>query len=240
MLTKYDRALECLKDMDDDLTVDELNELLEEIMRLHPMKHNPVSQIRYVHIDNIQPNDYNPNAVAKQEMGLLHTSISHDGYTQPTVTIYDEELEKYVIVDGFHRYFVMSSFEDINTLNGGYLPIVVIDKDINDRMASTVRHNRARGKHSLTGMGNIVLSMLENGATDEEVCNELGLEVDELVRLKYTTGIAKLFEDREYSKEKKMGYQMGREFDPINPRSEEVVDEKLSENYKNVKLEWEN
>ena len=233
-----EKLLKQIEDIDGKLSVEDTNLLLDKVMAKHPMTHNPVSQIRYIHVDDIQPNDYNPNAVAKQEMGLLYTSIKHDGYTQPTVTIWDEEIGKYVIVDGFHRYFVMKAFEDIYELNGGYLPIVVIDKGINDRMASTVRHNRARGKHSLTGMGNIVLSMLENGATDEEVCNELGLEVDELVRLKYTTGIAKLFEDRQYSHEKKMGYQMKREFDPLNPNSVEVIDEGLEENYKNVKLEW--
>lgn len=139
------------------------------------------SGVLFVDIDKIEPNDYNPNAVAKQEMKLLETSIDHDGYTQPTVTIYDKDRDKYVIIDGFHRYYVMKTSKLINERNNGKLPIVVLDKNINERMASTVRHNRARGKHSLTGMGNIVMSMVNNGMTDEDICNELGLETDELI-----------------------------------------------------------
>lgn len=221
------------------LSVDDYNKIIEALYENSPMKHNPVSQVRFIPLDMIQPNDYNPNAVARQEMKLLYTSIKHDGYTQPTVAIYDDELDKYIIVDGFHRYYVMKSYADIYKLNDGRLPIVVIDKDINDRMASTVRHNRARGKHSMTGMGSIVMQMLENGATDDEICNLLGLEADELVRLKYTTGVAKLYEDSDYSKAGKPNYQIQREYDPIKKGSEPVVDERLEKNHENVKLEWE-
>ena len=204
-----------------DFTLDEVNTLINALYEKHPRKHNPVSRIQYVNVDDIEPNDYNPNAVAKNELKLLEISIDHDGYTQPTVTIWDEEKQKYVIVDGFHRYYVMKTSKLINERNGGMLPIVVLDKDINDRMASTVRHNRARGKHSVTGMGNIVCEMLKNGATDEEVCNELGLEVDELVRLKYTSGVAKLFEDQEFSKSAKPIHQIEREYDPTKDIMEE-------------------
>jgi hypothetical protein len=133
-------------------------------------------------------------------MKLLHTSISHDGYTQPVVTVYDPEADRYVIVDGFHRYTTMRVHEDIREKCHGLLPIVVIDKDINDRMASTVRHNRARGKHSVSGMASMVFSMLENGWDDAAICAELGLEPDELLRLKHVTGFSKLFEDIEYRK----------------------------------------
>ena len=195
-------------------TVEDINDISNELYKKHPMKHNPVSRVQFIDVDMIEPNDYNPNAVAKNELTLLEISIDHDGYTQPTVTIWDKEKQKYVIVDGFHRYYVMKTSKLINERNGGKLPIVVLDKNINDRMASTVRHNRARGKHSVSGMGNIVCEMIKNGATDEEVCNELGLEVDELVRLKYTSGVAKLFEDEEFSKSAKPFYQIEREFDP--------------------------
>lgn len=197
-----------------DMSVEDFNEIVSALYEKHPMKHNPVSRIQFIDVDMIEPNDYNPNAVAKNEMKLLEISIDHDGYTQPTVTIWDEEKQKYVIVDGFHRYYVMKTSKLINERNGGKLPIVVLDKDINDRMASTVRHNRARGKHSVSGMGNIVCEMIKNGATDEMVCNELGLEVDELVRLKYTSGVAKLFEDAEFSQSAKPTYQIEREYDP--------------------------
>jgi ParB-like chromosome segregation protein Spo0J len=177
-----------------------LNELRAFIFdEISPRKSQPIDNVKWVPIEQVQANDYNPNSVAKNEMRLLYVSISHDGYTQPVVTIWDEELQKYVIVDGFHRYTTMRLNKDLREINGGYLPIVVIDKDINDRMAATIRHNRARGKHSVAGMGQIVFKMLQNGATDEEICAEVGLEPEELVRLKYVTGFAKLFSEVEYN-----------------------------------------
>ncbi len=146
---------------------------------LSPVNTQPIDLVRWVDVNKVQANDYNPNSVAKIEMGLLYTSIKHDGYTQPVVTIYDEKIDKYIIVDGFHRYFTCKSNPDILERNNGCLPIVVIEKDINDRMASTVRHNRARGKHSVAGMSNMVFQMLENGWKDAEICNELGMESEE-------------------------------------------------------------
>lgn len=148
----------------------------------------------------VSPNDYNPNSVARVEMKLLYTSILHDGYTQPVVTIWDNLREKYIIVDGFHRYYTAKTNPDILARNHGLLPIVVIQADINDRMASTVRHNRARGKHSISGMANMVFSMLDNGWEDAEICNELGMESEELVRLKHITGFSKLFADTGYKR----------------------------------------
>lgn len=177
--------------------IEEIKELLNDNS---PLKSQPVNRIKWVPIDQVCPNDYNPNSVAKIEMGLLYTSIKHDGYTQPVVTIWDEEKQKYVIVDGFHRYFTCKTNADIRERNHGYLPIVVIEKDINDRMASTVRHNRARGKHSITGMSNMVFEMLQNGWKDEEICNELGMQPEEVLKLKHITGFSKLFEDTEYKK----------------------------------------
>lgn len=171
--------------------------------RLHdlsPTKSQPVDLIRWVPIEQVSPNDYNPNSVAEVEMKLLYHSIKQDGYTQPVVTIWDQEKQCYVIVDGFHRYFVCKTNADIRERNKGLLPIVVIEKDINDRMASTVRHNRARGKHSIDGMANMVFSMLDEGWTDEDICNELGMEPGELLRLKHITGFSALFENVEYSK----------------------------------------
>jgi len=163
-------------------------------------KHNAVANVKFIPIEQVQANDYNPNAVARNEMRLLYLSIFHDTYTMPVVTIYDESIDKYVIVDGFHRYTTMRTNKDIYELNNGYLPCVVLDKDINERMASTVRHNRARGKHSVAGMSTIVFDMLQNGKSDQEICKELGLEAEELARLKHITGFSKLFEDVEYGK----------------------------------------
>jgi len=176
---------------------------------------DPVYNVLNIPIDKIEPNDYNPNSVAKKEMTLLYTSIKHDGYTQPIVTIYDQERDKYIVVDGFHRYFVMKSFKDIWEARKGVLPVVVIESDINDRMASTIRHNRARGKHSIDGMSSMVFKMLDNGWKDENICNELGLEVEELLRLKHVTGFSKLFEDVEYKKawETKRQIQIRKEYE---------------------------
>jgi len=161
---------------------------------------HPVNSVRWIPIEQVEPNDYNPNSVARIELGLLLTSILHDGYTQPVVTIHDKERDKYVIVDGFHRYFVMKMNEEVYESTGGLLPCVVIDKPLTDRMASTVRHNRARGKHSVEGMSNMVFKMLDEGMTDAQICNELGMEPEELLRLKHITGFSKLFADREYNK----------------------------------------
>lgn len=161
----------------------------------------PVSKVQWIHIDNVRSNDYNPNAVAQQEMRLLHTSISEDGYTQPVVAIEDDEKPgTFVIVDGYHRYTTMRKYQDIFDSTGGYLPVVVIDKPIADRIASTVRHNRARGKHSVQGMGSLVFQMLTAGEDDATICNKIGLEPEELARLKHITGYSKLYKDQEFSK----------------------------------------
>jgi ParB-like chromosome segregation protein Spo0J len=163
------------------------------------VKHNPVSRVLWVPIEKVFANGYNPNSVALMEMRLLYISILHDGYTQPVVVVYDKERDRYVIVDGFHRYSVMKRYPDIFKKNHGLLPVVVIDKSVNDRMASTIRHNRARGKHSIDGMSALVVQMLENGWSDKRVCDELGLEKQELIRLKHITGYAKFFAGGGYS-----------------------------------------
>lgn len=165
-----------------------------------PLKDMPVDLVRWVPIDMVVANDYNPNAVAKNEMRLLLLSISEDGYTQPIVTIWDEAQGKYVVVDGFHRYTVCLESEEVRVKCRGRIPIVVLKKNIAERMASTVRHNRARGKHSVAGMANLVFQMLEEGRNEAEICRELGMEPDELLRLKHITGFAKLFESVEYRK----------------------------------------
>lgn len=166
----------------------------------YPNASQPVDLVQWIPIEQIESNDYNPNNVGSTELTLLYQSIAHDGYTQPIVTIYDPDKGKYVIVDGFHRYYVMKVNRDIYDSCYGMLPVVVIDKTINDRMASTIRHNRARGKHSIQGMSNLIFQMLDNGWNDAEICNELGMEAEELLRLKHITGFSKLFADTEYNK----------------------------------------
>lgn len=185
-----------LEESDQMLVHEGVNELLH---KAHPIK-QPIGRVQWVDIEKVQANDYNPNSVASKEMQLLYTSIKEDGYTQPIVTIEDKAIAKYVIIDGFHRYFTAKSNKDILDRNKGKLPIVVLEKEINDRMASTVRHNRARGSHSVAGMSNMVFKMLDNGWADDAICNHLGMDAEELVRLKHITGFAKLFENAEYSK----------------------------------------
>jgi len=180
------------------LAVDALEIIRGVLHDVSPLKEQPVDRVRWVPIEQVEPNDYNPNSHAKRELGLLYHSVKMDGYTQPIVTIWDEERSKFVIVDGFHRYFTAQTNPDILARNQGRVPIVVIDKAINDRMASTVRHNRARGKHSVAGMANMVFEMLEKGWSDADICNELGMEPEEVLRLKHITGFSRLFADVEY------------------------------------------
>lgn len=183
-----------------EISIDAIERIRDLLSRKSPQRSQPIDRVQWVPIEEVQANDYNPNAVATTEMRLLYTSILHDGYTQPIVTIWDATAKKYIIVDGFHRYTTMRQNRDIWERCNGLLPIVVIHKDINDRMASTVRHNRARGKHSVAGMASMVFEMLENGWTDADICNELGMETEEIVRLKHITGFSKLFEDTSYKK----------------------------------------
>jgi ParB-like chromosome segregation protein Spo0J len=183
-----------------DNPVQTLYEIREFLHSISPLREQPIDFVRWVPVEKVTPNDYNPNSVAQQEMGLLYTSIMHDGYTQPVVTVYNPDRDLYEIVDGFHRYYTCKTQADVRERNLGFLPIVVLNKDINDRMASTVRHNRARGKHSVAGMSNLVFQMLHNGWGDADICNELGMEPEELLRLKHITGFSKLFEEAQYRK----------------------------------------
>ena len=185
--------------IDDQTKIDMIERIKDFLHEITPIQ-QPVDRVKWVPIEKVQANDYNPNSVAGKEMKLLYTSIKHDGYTQPVVTIYDQENDKYVIVDGFHRFFTCKSNQDIKDRNHGRLPIVVIEKYINERMAATVRHNRARGSHSVDGMANMVFSMLKEGWKDEDICNHLGMEPEELLRLKHITGFSKLFSDAEFKK----------------------------------------
>ncbi len=180
--------------------IDAIEYIRQRLHEISPQNNSPVDRIRWVPFNQVQANDYNPNSVATKEMKLLHTSITHDGYTQPVVTIWDPSIKKYVIIDGFHRYLTLKTNPDIQEMTNGLLPIVVLEKDINDRMASTVRHNRARGKHSVGGMSNMVFNLLDNGWSDEDILAELGMEAEELIRLKHITGFSKLFENTEYNR----------------------------------------
>lgn len=174
--------------------------MLSNRAMLKKNKEAPINNVKWVPLEKVKANNYNPNAVASIEMELLYISIKEDQYTQPIVTYYNENKDEYEIVDGFHRYLIMKRHKDIYDYYNGLLPVVVIKKDINERMASTIRHNRARGKHSVVGMAEIVFALLKNGKTKEEICKSLGMEYDEFDRIKVLTGYSKLYEKEEYSK----------------------------------------
>lgn len=153
-----------------------------------------------VPIEKIQANTYNPNHVAPPEMKLLYDSIKEDTYTMPIVCYYLPDIDKYEIVDGFHRYTTMLVHKDIYEREHGLLPVSVIDKPLSDRMASTVRHNRARGTHDIDLMTNIVAELKESGMSDAWILKHLGMDAEELLRLKQITGLAALFADKEFTK----------------------------------------
>lgn len=163
---------------------------------------SPVYSVQAVPIERIQANSYNPNAVAPPEMKLLELSIWEDGYTMPIVCYYLSDIDKYEIVDGYHRYTVMLTSKRIRDREGGLMPIVVIDKPESNRMASTIRHNRARGSHSIELMSNIVAELTESGMSDAWILKNIGMDADELLRLKQVSGLAALFKDKNFSKSK--------------------------------------
>ncbi|MCI8355296.1 MAG: ParB/RepB/Spo0J family partition protein [Lachnospiraceae bacterium] len=161
---------------------------------------SPVYNVISVPVNKIKPNTYNPNAVAPPEMKLLYESIKADGYTMPIVCYYSRENDVYIIVDGFHRYRVMLEYKDIYERENGRLPVSVIDKPIDQRMASTIRHNRARGNHNVDLMSNIVKELHELGRSDAWISRHLGMDKDEILRLKQITGLAALFKDVKFGK----------------------------------------
>lgn len=161
---------------------------------------SPVYEVKSVPVEKIVANDYNPNAVAPPEMQLLYESIKEDGYTMPIVCFYDMDSDKYVIVDGFHRYRVILEHKDIYEREKGMLPVSVINKEIDHRMASTIRHNRARGSHDVDLMSNIIKELSEIGRSDAWIAKHLGMDKDEILRLKQITGLMTLFKDTRFGK----------------------------------------
>jgi ParB-like chromosome segregation protein Spo0J len=160
---------------------------------------SPVYNVMSVSADKIRANSYNPNSVASPEMKLLEISIWEDGYTMPIVCYYLEDEDVYEIVDGFHRYTTLMTSKRIYDRENGMLPIVVIKKNESERMASTIRHNRARGSHSIELMSNIVAELINSGMSDAWIVKHIGMDLDELVRLKQITGLASLFKDVDFS-----------------------------------------
>jgi len=160
---------------------------------------SPVYKVKAIPLEKIRANSYNPNAVAPPEMKLLERSIWEDGYTMPVVCYYIANEDVYEIVDGFHRYSILRTSKRINKRENGKLPVVVIEKDISNRMASTIRHNRARGSHSIELMVNIVSELKDAGMSDQWIMKQIGMDADEILRLKQISGLASLFINKEFS-----------------------------------------
>lgn len=178
-------------------TITEIKKMLKEIS---PFANEPVDCVQWVKQELVIANDYNPNTVAPPEMELLYTSIQEDGYTQPIVAYEHDGI--YEVVDGFHRNRVGKEHKDIRERLHGYLPITIINDDRHekaDRIASTIRHNRARGKHRVEAMSDIVIELKRRNWSDKKIAKELGMDADEVLRLTQITGLAEMFSDKEFS-----------------------------------------
>lgn len=203
-MRNYDTLKQIIKDafngLDTDETVNLLNEVRETLHDLSPFKNEPVDMVYWVKNDAVHANEYNPNSVAPPEMELLERSIDADGYTQPIVSFpHDDIIE---VVDGFHRHRVGKESALIQERIKGYLPIVKIKESqegINDRMASTIRHNRARGKHKVESMADIVIELKRRNWSDKKIGKELGMDPDEVLRLTQIQGLTEMFQDAEFS-----------------------------------------
>lgn len=184
-----------------DALVDALNEIRRELHNISPFRNEPVDLIQWVLSDNVHANDYNPNKVAPPEMELLELSIMNDGYTQPIVTWRNDD--KNEVIDGFHRNRVGKESKVVNKRIHGYLPVVSINKertDKNDRIASTIRHNRARGKHQIDAMSEIVIELKNRNWSNERIAKQLGMDAEEVLRLCQISGLEHLFSDNDFSK----------------------------------------
>jgi ParB-like chromosome segregation protein Spo0J len=193
-------AINQFSDLSLEQRIDAINMVRSWLHEVSPFKSEPVDYVKWVRNPLVHANDYNPNSVAPPEMELLRLSIASDGYTQPIVSMADGD--GYEVIDGFHRHRVGKECLDIQSRVHGYLPLVQIrssQKDKNDRMAATIRHNRARGEHRVDSMAEIVVELKRRFWNDEKIAKELGMEPDEVLRLTQVTGLAGLFADREFS-----------------------------------------
>lgn len=195
-----DRLAEGIQALEKEEQIDALNMIRERLHALSPLNHNPVDLVLWLPAEKVQGNDYNPNNVAPPEMRLLRHSIRADGFTQPVVAWPDNCA--YTVVDGFHRTRVAKECPDVLAANLGRVPVVAIRPDrvaLGDRIGSTIRHNRARGVHGVVPMGSIVETMIREGRNDADICKDLGMDADELLRFKQNLGLPDLFKNQPYS-----------------------------------------
>jgi ParB-like chromosome segregation protein Spo0J len=201
MKTQINQIITEISSMQLDEKIEAINEIKKMLHEISPFKSEPVDCVLWVKNTNVYANDYNPNSVAPPEMKLLHVSISEDGYTQPIVSMIDENGMREV-VDGFHRHRVGKEYEDVKNRVHSYLPVVAINenrKSKEDRIAATIRHNRARGKHKVTAMSEIVIELKKRNWSDDKIARELGMDADEVLRLSQISGLAEMFQDQEFS-----------------------------------------
>lgn len=180
--------------------IEALNTVRTRLHEISPFQAEPVDCVLWIKTEMIEANDYNPNVVAPPEMKLLELSIESDGFTQPIVGFREEDHTE--VVDGFHRNIIGKESPKVRERVKGYLPITLINttrQDRSDRIAATIRHNRARGKHVVTAMSDIIVELSRRNWSDQRIAKELGMEPDEVLRLKQITGLAELFQDKEFS-----------------------------------------
>jgi ParB-like chromosome segregation protein Spo0J len=196
-----EEAFRALSDLPEQERIDAINEIRLLLREYSPLRGEPVDCVLWVEQDRVEANDYNPNTVAAPEMKLLEHSIAEDGYTQPIV-VWERTGRMYEVVDGFHRNRVGRESRPVRERVRGRLPVAVINAgraDREDRIAATIRHNRARGKHQVGAMSEIVVELSRRNWSDARIARELGMEPDEVLRLKQITGLAEMFADREFS-----------------------------------------
>lgn len=211
-------------------TINIINDIREHIHNLSPFKNEPVDFVKWVHSDNVMANDYNPNKVAPPEMELLEISIMNDGYTQPVVTFPNGD--KIEVVDGFHRTRVSKESKIVRERVLGFTPTVIIRKEQsnkNDRIASTIRHNRARGKHQVDAMSEIILELKNRNWKNERIARELGMDEEEILRLCQITGLQDIFKDDDFSK----SWESSDSIADFEPLTDDLSDEEV-EHYRTV------
>lgn len=221
ILFSIDNTIEKINALDIDEKIEIINSIKSKLHEISPFKSEPVDCVLWVKNNSVHANDYNPNSVAPPEMELLRLSIASDGYTQPIVTMEDVNNTREVI-DGFHRNRVGKECEDIQNRVHGYLPVVTINDDRlskEDRIAATIRHNRARGKHKVENMSEIVADLRKRNWSPEKISKELGMDSDEVLRLSQISGLTELFRNSEFS-------QAWETIEGINDmvESEEIID----------------
>ncbi|EPO4108983.1 ParB/RepB/Spo0J family partition protein [Enterobacter cloacae] len=190
-----------LQSLPEDKRIEAINAFRQAIHENSPFREQPVDCVLWIKQDEITANDYNPNNVAPPEKRLLCKSLEMDGFTQPIV-VTESEARHYEIVDGFHRHEIGSNRAVLKRQLKGYLPVTCLRKERQkkfDRIAATIRHNRARGRHQINAMSDIVRELVQLGWDDERISQELGMDSDEVLRLKQINGLLELFADRRYS-----------------------------------------